>query len=69
MQELSVVMDFTSKVGVILSRRFENHLSQRSNSLALSDGFVLHTFDPLVRLCFARYTFPKDPFPINLPRV
>jgi hypothetical protein len=64
-----VVMNFASEVGVIFSGRLENHLQHESFVLTPPILNVVPTFDPLVRLCFARYTFPKEPFPINFPKV
>ena len=65
------MMYFPRKVGIILFGRFENHLLH-SQSIASPDSLDVEkaslTFEPLVSLCVAKYTFPKDPLPMSRPK-
>ncbi len=66
--KLSVMVDFAGKVRIVFSRGFKNHLYGQSFPSKAQTSRT-PTFEPFVRLCLARYTFPKEPFPINLPSV
>lgn len=66
--ELSVMVDFAGKVRIVSSRGFKNNLYDPSFASKAQISRI-PTFEPFVRLCLARYTFPKEPFPINLPSV
>lgn len=66
-----MVVDLAREVGVLLARGLEHDLETVSCRVPQSPipSSVGRTLEPLVSLCDARYTLPKEPFPISRPSV
>lgn len=64
-----MVVDFTSQVGITLVGRLKHDLRHGQSRVTSILCRLVRTFEPLVSLWVARYTFPKEPFPINRPSV